>query len=136
MMETFTNLPSQLLHTARQRGDAVALGEVVEGRWVDTSWSQVGRAVEGLAASLIRLGVQPQERVVIWGQNSTRWLLSDLAVIMAGAVTVPVYATNTAAQAEHIRRETEARVAFLDPAQYQAARAEWRAEGSSLKAVV
>ena len=117
-METFESLPNRLFDHAAQRPDEVALREVSDGSWRSQTWAEVASSVERLAAGLIRQGVEPQDRVLIWGENSARWMLADLATMTCGAVTVPVYANSIPSQAGHILRESGAKVAFLNSAQY------------------
>jgi long-chain acyl-CoA synthetase len=119
-VETLLTVPGRLFRTTHCRGQGVAFRECRGPQWTDLTWEQVGRAVRDLAAGLIDLGVKPQGRVVVWGHNSARWVLADLAIQTCSGITVPVYETSTAGQAEHILQETEAEVVFLDLPQYLA----------------
>jgi long-chain acyl-CoA synthetase len=58
--------------------------------------------------------------VVIWAGNAVRWVIADLAIMTCGAVTVPVYSSSTAAQAEHIWRDSGAKLLFVDTPRLQA----------------
>ncbi|BAU80358.1 hypothetical protein SAMD00131843_00009 [Edwardsiella tarda] len=85
-------------------------------------WREVGEQVSRLACALLALGVEVQERVAIFAHNSVAWSLADLAILHLRAVTVPVYATNTAAQAAYILNDASVRILFVDgQAQYDAA---------------
>src|SRR3546814_14279905 len=51
--------------------------------------------VRRLARGLAALGVRPGDRVVLVSENRPEWAMADLAIMAAGAVTVPAYTTNT-----------------------------------------
>src|SRR4029079_10302670 len=60
-----------------------------------------------MAAALAARGVRPGDRIAIVSENRLEWALADLAILTAGAATVPVYATLT--PAEHRRAPPAAR---------------------------
>lgn len=62
-------------------------------QWCDYSWATVGETVRKLAAGLLAQGLQPGDRVGLYAENSANWVMSDLAIMMAGLVSVPIYTT-------------------------------------------
>jgi fatty-acyl-CoA synthase len=50
-------------------------------RW---TYAQLHKLTNNLAASLMRMGLAPGERVGIWSQNNAEWLLTQLATAKAG----------------------------------------------------
>ena len=92
----------------------------VGAEWRGITYRELGRHIDAVASWLIDAGVEPGDRVVIYGNNSPWWSIADLAIMSAGAVSVPIYATNTARQAEHIVRDAGATAAFVGgPEQYE-----------------
>jgi long-chain acyl-CoA synthetase len=88
-------------------------------QWVDGSWKGLSRAelaerVRAVAAGLVAAGVGAGDRVVLMGRTSLEWTVADLAVLAAGAVTVPVYETSTAEQCRFILADSQARLALAD----------------------
>src|SRR5262249_47451610 len=136
IMEAQETVTSRLSRIASQRPQGIAFRESCATQGTGKTWAEVATDIECLAAGLIGQGVQLQDRVLIWGANSARWILADLAIMACGAITVPIYAATTASQAEFILRETEATFAFLDSAQYSAAAATWQLDASTLKGIV
>lgn len=63
-----------------------------DGQWVSATWRDAATRVESLAAGLLALGVQPEQRVGIASSTRYEWILADLAVMCAGAATTTVYA--------------------------------------------
>ncbi|WP_430334995.1 AMP-dependent synthetase/ligase [Rhodococcus sp. ACT016] len=64
--------------------------------WSSVTWSEAGKRVRTLAAGLIALGVEAEQRVAVASTTRYEWVLADLAVMCAGAATTTVYPTTTA----------------------------------------
>ncbi|MBO9579754.1 MAG: AMP-binding protein [Sphingobium sp.] len=73
-----------------------------EGRWTSQSWAEVARDVAALSAALRAHGVRPGDRVMLVSENRPEFCIADLAIMAAGAVTVPTYTTNTTRDHQHI----------------------------------
>ena len=78
--------------------------------------SEVRANVEAIAAVLIELGVKPQDRIGILSENRPEWAYSDLAILAAAAVTVPIYATLPPKQIEYIIQDSEMIYLFVSSA--------------------
>ena len=102
--------------------------------WESISWAQTKERVFALAAGLIDLGLQPQQRVAIAATTRIEWILSDLAILCAGGATTTVYPTTTAPDVAYILRDSESVILFAEDAE-QAAKA-LDADLPSLKAIV
>ena len=63
---------------------------------------ELQRQVEYTACGLIGLGVERGHAVAILAPTSYEWLLLDLALLSVGAITVPIYESDSASQIEHI----------------------------------
>jgi long-chain acyl-CoA synthetase len=84
-----------------------------DGRWGELSWKEAGDQVSRLAAGLVEAGVTPGDRVVLKSENRLEWLLSDLAVMTTGAVTVPIYPSTPARGVQQIVDNSQARLAIV-----------------------
>ncbi len=62
----------------------------VEGGWQESSWAQTHELVEGLAAGLLALGIEPEDRVAIVAHTRYEWVLAYLATLWAGAAVTAV----------------------------------------------
>jgi len=82
--------------------------------WAGVTWSQVAQRVRRLAAGLIELGVDPQERVTLAASTSYEWVIADLAVMCAAAATTTVYPSSTAADVAFIVGNSGSRVVFAE----------------------
>jgi long-chain acyl-CoA synthetase len=112
-LEHFPNLVSLFLTRAAERGDKPFLWAKRDGAWQPISWTEAARQVAGLAASLKSIGLQPGDRVCLVSENRPEWLLSDLAIMAAGCVTVPTYTTNTERDHAHILGNSGARAVIV-----------------------
>src|SRR5947209_8348232 len=112
-LEHFDNLVQLFLTRAVEKGDKPFLWMKRDGAWHSTSWSEAARQVAALAASLKRIGLQPGDRVCLVSENRPEWLISDLAIMAAGCVTVPTYTTNTARDHAHVLGNSGARAVIV-----------------------
>src|SRR4051794_37704457 len=112
-LERFDNLVSLFLTRAEERGDKPFLWARREGEWRSISWAEVASQVAALAASLRNIGLQPGDRVCLVSENRPEWLISDLAIMAAGCVTVPTYTTNTIRDHAHVLGNSGARAVIV-----------------------
>jgi long-chain acyl-CoA synthetase len=112
-LEHFENLVAMFFARARQEGDKPFLWAKKEGAWRSISWRDTADGVARLAAALKRLGLSPGDRVMLVSENRPEWLISDLAIMAAGCVTVPTYITNTERDHQHILDDSGARAVIV-----------------------
>ncbi|MFL6764850.1 MAG: AMP-dependent synthetase/ligase [Sphingomicrobium sp.] len=112
-LERFDNLVSLFLTRAAEKGDKPFLWAKRDGKWQAISWADTARRVASLAASLKRIGLEPGDRVALVSENRPEWLISDLAIMAAGCVTVPTYTTNTVRDHSHILENSGARAVIV-----------------------
>ncbi len=74
---------------------------------------EVFERVRDLSLGLTALGLSRGDRVAIVSESRPEWILTDLAVVTGGGVTVPIYPTLSAAQAHYILRDSGARIAVV-----------------------
>ena len=82
--------------------------------WESVTWSQAGDHVARLAAGLMALGVQPEQRVGIAANTRYEWILADLAVMCAGAATTTVYPSTNEEDTAYILSDSECHVVFAE----------------------
>jgi long-chain acyl-CoA synthetase len=116
--ETFPSLTAMFFARAKSLGDAPFLWtkKNADGRddaWHALSWTQTAQAVAALASGLRAQGVKPGDRVILVSENRPEFCIADLAIMTAGAVTVPTYTTNTTRDHEHILSDSGARAVIL-----------------------
>lgn len=109
------NFPVQrLCHWAQTTPDRTYLTQPLgRGQVQDISWAQAADQVRRMAAWLQAQGWPAGSRVAILGKNSAHWVLADLAILMAGHVSVPIYSTFNGEALAYILNHSEARACFV-----------------------
>jgi len=92
---------------------ALRYKDLTTQRWEEISWGELGEQARAVAQGLVELGVQEGEAVGIFSANRPEWTVADFGAQYARAVSVPIYATNSASQARYIMDDAEIRVIFV-----------------------
>lgn len=96
-----------------------AVGFKKKEGWKELSWKKFGEIVFKTANALKDSGVEENDKVAIYAENSAEWMIFDLAAMSIGAITVPIYSTNNAEQAEFILKDSGAKIVLVgDQTQY------------------
>ena len=82
--------------------------------WESVTWAQTWELVRTLAAGLLALGIQPEERVAIASTTRIEWLYADLAITCSGAATTTVYPTTGPEDVAYILRDSGSRIVFAE----------------------
>ncbi|KLJ04851.1 MULTISPECIES: long-chain fatty acid--CoA ligase [Streptomyces] len=104
--------------------------------WKSLSWQQAATRVFAIAAGLIELGVDAEQRVALASATRVEWILADLGILCAGAATTTVYPSTNADEAAFILADSESRVLIAEDAEQLAKAREKRAELPHLAHVV
>lgn len=107
---------------AKKLAARTALRFLEAGQWQEMSWANFQQQVDLLSHALLANGVGVQDKVAIFANNMPRWTITDIATMQIRAVTVPIYATNTAKQVEYILNNADIKILFVgDQEQYDQA---------------
>ncbi|HSM92976.1 MAG TPA: long-chain fatty acid--CoA ligase [Anaeromyxobacteraceae bacterium] len=115
----FRTVPELLRRQAAALGGRTALQYRKQGAWVTLSYAAYYDRALMAARGLSRVGIRPGDRVAILSENRSGWVIADMGILAAGAVTVPIYPTNTPEQVAYVIEHSGARVVFVSSrAQY------------------
>ncbi len=104
----------RLYHWEKTAPQRIALTQPMGGGVVqDFTWAQVAEQTRRMAAHLRAQGWEPGSKVAILSKNCAWWLMSDLAIWMAGYVSVPLYPTLAPETIRTILEHSEARACFI-----------------------
>lgn len=81
--------------------------------WNELSWEEVGRQARLVAQKLRELGCEEGDRVALLAKNCAHWIMADLAIMMAGCVSVPLYPTQQADTLKYVLEHSEAKFIFV-----------------------
>ena len=109
------DLPLQCLYRwERERSDQIFLTQPMGASQVqDITWAQAADQARRIASWLKAQRWPEGSRVAIIGKNSAHWILADLAILMAGYVSVPIYPTFNGEALGYILAHSEARACFV-----------------------
>ena len=83
-------------------------------RWESQTWQETGDHVTKLAAGLVALGLELEQRVGIASSTRYEWILADLAIMSAGGATTTVYPSTMADDVGYILADSECRLVFAE----------------------
>jgi long-chain acyl-CoA synthetase len=112
-VRTIAELP---FAAATAYGDRPAHRFTRDGAWVDTSFSDLADTVRALARGLVKVGIEPGDRVAILAETRPEWSHAGLAVLAAGAVVVPIYPSSSVEECAWIITNSGARLAICSDA--------------------
>ncbi|HGM5286448.1 TPA: long-chain fatty acid--CoA ligase [Serratia liquefaciens] len=116
------HLTHRIQHQITHRADRTAFRQWSPQGETQMTWKQVDTHINLIASALLALGADVQERIAIFANNCMAWSLADLAILQLRGVSVPLYATNTPAQAAFIINDADIRILFVgEQAQLDAA---------------
>ncbi|MEU9864082.1 AMP-dependent synthetase/ligase [Streptomyces sp. NPDC047971] len=104
--------------------------------WKSLSWEQASERVYAIAAGLVDLGVQAEERVALASSTRVEWILADLGVMCAGAAVTTVYPQTNSEESAFILSDSGSVVLIAEDAAQVAKAVERRAELPNLHHVV
>ena len=107
---------SKLVHEqAKTYGDRAALSyrDYEQNKWVPISWNTFSRRVKQISFALLRCGVGVQENIAVFSQNKPETHFVDFGAYGIRVVTIPFYATSSAAQVTYMVNDAQVRFLFV-----------------------
>lgn len=83
------------LHWEREIPNHIFLRQPIQGQYTTWTYRQAGQEIRKIASGLKSLNYPPASNIALLSKNCAHWLMADLAIMMAGHVSVPLYATLT-----------------------------------------
>lgn len=120
--------PRSLVHMFLDRvaeaPDEDAFYYPIEGGWQESTWAQTHALVEGLAAGLLALGIEPEDRVAIISSTRYEWVLGYLATLWSAGAVTPIAPTADEKTVTGRLNDSGARVVIAED--YETVRMLWR----------
>jgi len=107
------NLVTMFFYQAQRQGDKPFVWQKIDGTYQPTTWTQAAHQVTTLARALKSYGIEKGDRVALVAENRSEWGIADIAIMAAGAITVPAYTTNTVSDHRHILNNSQAKAAIV-----------------------
>jgi long-chain acyl-CoA synthetase len=130
------NVAVQFQERVQATPDREAFRYPVGDSWESVTWAEAGAKVTRLAAGLLSLGVEPEQRVGIASNTRYEWILADLAIMCAGAATTTVYPSTIDDDVSYILADSECVVVFAEDDEQVAKVREHKSELPHLSKIV
>ncbi len=108
-----TSLPAMFFANTAEIGDRGFLWERCDGAWKPVSGAKARSDAAALSNALKSLGVVKGDRIALISENRPEWLIADIGIMAAGAISVPAYVTNQVSDHLHILRDSGAKGAIV-----------------------
>ena len=108
-----TNLSAMHRQVADRIGPRSAMAFKQAGMYRLITWSDYRRRADHVAAGLISLGIVPGDRIGIIAENRPEWLFTDIGMLAAGVVTVPMHSPLSPKQVEYELHHSDSRAVFV-----------------------
>lgn len=118
--ETLGQTAESVAHMILDRVNATPNAEAFRGPlpddsgWRSLTWKQTYDDAEKLAAGLLSLGLEPEQRVAIASNTRLDWVLADMAIMIAGGATTTVYPSTGDADVAYILGDSNTRFLFAE----------------------
>lgn len=93
--------------------DKVFLRQASNLKWVEYTWREVSKQVRQLAGYIDLKGYPAGSRIAIWSANSKDWIIADLAIMLSGHISIPIYPGQDIESANYILAHSESKMLFL-----------------------
>jgi len=94
--------------------DEISIWQKQQGAWESVTWGEYGDFVKDIANALLDAGIQRADKVSIISLTRFEWVVVDLAIMSIGAITVPVYPSNTEEQVHYILDHSQSKFVFAE----------------------
>jgi len=109
----YQSLPQMVRRTAEKHAGRPALSYKRNGSYITLNYQQFYLRVLMAARGLRKAGMKLGDNVAIFSENRVGWAIADFGIQAAGGASVPIYATNTGAQAAYVINHCAAKIVFV-----------------------
>lgn len=113
-MAKFKTIPDFLDHVAVTYRNPCAINEIVDGNWVSHSTEEIVKTIHALAASFQQMGISKGQAIGLYAPSSWRWVIVDMAILLVGGVTVPIFANISHSGLEYIVNDSQMKIIFVE----------------------
>lgn len=91
----------------------VFLRQPFDGHWKSWTWAEAGNEIRRMASALKELNIAEGSHIAILSKNCAHWIMSDLAIMMAGCISIPIYPTLSDHAIQPILEHSDAVAIFI-----------------------
>ncbi|MCP4136056.1 MAG: long-chain fatty acid--CoA ligase [bacterium] len=109
-----TSMAAIFQNQVQKYGTRACAAHKVSGKFVDISWNTMNEYIRNTAFFLLSLGVKKNDKVAIFSHTCHQWWIADQAIASIGAISVPIYPTDTAKETRYILKNSDSKACFVD----------------------
>ncbi len=103
----------QFLKWEKEIPDEIFLRQPFDGVWKTLTWAEAGAEIRKVAAGLKSLGFQEKSHIALLSKNCSEWIISDLAIMMAGYISIPIYPSLSGHSIKPILEHSDAKAIII-----------------------
>jgi long-chain acyl-CoA synthetase len=108
------NSPLEAFHHWVEKDPSyVFLRQPINRTFIEYSYGEANSQIRKMANALHQIGIKPGDHVAILSKNCAHWMMADLAIMMAGCISIPLYATLGADSIQQILEHSESKAIFI-----------------------
>src|SRR3954454_23492106 len=108
-----TNLIQMFLKWEHETPQQIFLRQPVAGKWITWTYQQAGDEMRRVATGLVALNLPPRSNIAILSKNCAHWIMADLAILMSGHISLPLYSNGSAASIRQILEHSHTLAIFV-----------------------
>jgi len=112
-MQDYKSPLEMFYHWEKETPNKLYMRQPIGGEWHHWTWSETAIQVRKMAAYLKSLDLPANSKIATLSKNCAHWIISDLAIMMAGHVSVPLYPNLKAESITQILEHSEAKLLFV-----------------------
>lgn len=103
----------KLYQWEREKGNEIAMHQPIPDGQLSYTWRQFGEQVRKMAAALKAMNLPDRSNIALISKNCAHWFMADLAIMMAGHVSVPLYPNTNAETLRYVLEHSESKLLFV-----------------------
>ncbi|MFK5890795.1 MAG: AMP-binding protein [Flavobacteriaceae bacterium] len=112
-MPDFKSPIEAFLFWENKQSDKTFLNQPINGEYLSFTYKEAGEEIRKIAQHLKSLNISEKGKVALFSKNCAHWVMADLAIMMAGYVSVPIYPTLNADTIAYILNHSEAKAIII-----------------------
>ena len=89
------------------------LVQPIDGEYIEFTWERVGNEARKMCNYINSLNLPKKSKIAILSKNCAHWIIADLAIMMSGNISVPIYANVNGDTAKYILNHSESELLFV-----------------------
>ena len=101
------------LYWEKEIPNQLFLQQPINGKLIKYTYEEAGAELRKVALKLQSLGLEKKSHIALLSKNCAHWMMSDLAIMMAGFVSVPIYTSLTAKAIRQVLTHSESKAIII-----------------------